>query len=134
MNRPIHFEFNTPDPARAQAFFAQVFGWQFREWSADPPYWIITTNETDAAGEPIEAPGINGGMIRSRDDKARTVNTIAVHSIDETLRAVVAAGGQVAVAKMPIAGLGYLAFCKEPTGLIFGVVEEDATVAGHDHD
>ncbi|MCA9294354.1 MAG: hypothetical protein KDA20_11135 [Phycisphaerales bacterium] len=134
MNRPIHFELNSPDPARAQAFFESVFGWQFREWSTDPPYWIITTNETDAAGEPIDAQGINGGLIKSRDDKARTVNTIAVHSIDQTLRDVEGAGGEIVKGKMPIPGLGYLAFCKDPTGLIFGVVEEDATVAAHEHD
>ena len=134
MNRPIHFELNSPDPQRAQAFFEQVFGWQFREWSSDPPYWIVTTNEHDAGGEPIDAAGINGGMIQSRDDQAQTVNTIDVHSIDETLRDVESAGGTVVKSKMPIAGLGYLAFCKDPTGIIFGVVEMDARVATHEQE
>ncbi len=129
MNRPIHFELNSPDPARAQQFFMQVFGWSFREWSADPPYWIVSTNETDAEGHALESPGINGGLIKSRDDQPRTVNTIDVHSLDDTLREVTAAGGEVVVPKMPIAGLGYLAFCKDPTGIMFGVVEQDATVA-----
>ena len=134
MNRPIHFELNSPDPERAQQFFEQVFGWQFREWSADPPYWIVATNEHDADGEPIDAPGINGGLIKSRDGHARTVNTIEVISLDETLREVQAAGGTVVKSKMPIAGLGYLAFCKDPTGIIFGVVEQDAAVAEPDTD
>ena len=57
MPRVIHFEIHAADPARAQAFYEALFGWQFKGWA--PPgqpvgYWLISTGE---------GPGIDGGML-----------------------------------------------------------------------
>jgi len=35
-------------------------------------------------------------------------------------------GGKVAVAKMPIPGVGYLAYCTDTEGNVFGVMQPDA--------
>jgi len=43
--------------------------------------------------------------------------------------AITTAGGQLAVPKMPIPGMGYLAYCTDPEGTMFGVMESDPAAA-----
>ncbi len=116
MNRPVHFELHAPDPQAAMRFYEQVFGWQFQSWQGDEQYWLVQTGE----GE-----GINGGLMRSRDGQPRTVNTIAVDDVDAYAGKVTQAGGQVVVPKCTIAGVGYVAYCTDPGGLIFGIFQSD---------
>jgi predicted enzyme related to lactoylglutathione lyase len=118
MSRPIHFEIPADDPARAEAFYGHVFGWKFQKWDGPMPYWLITTG---ADGE----PGINGGLLPRTQPGASTVNTIGVASLDDTVRAVEAKGGRVAAPRMGIPGVGWLAYCLDPEGNTFGVLEAD---------
>ena len=39
-------------------------------------------------------------------------------------------GGTVALAKMPIPGVGWLAYCKDTEGNIFGMMQPDPKAAG----
>ncbi len=39
------------------------------------------------------------------------------------------AGGTVALQKMPVKGVGWLAYCKDPEGNIFGVMQNDPQAA-----
>lgn len=61
----------------------------------------------------------------SRDGQPRTVNTIQVNNVDDAVKKVLANGGKNVVPKMPIAGVGYLAYCTDPGGNIFGVMHSD---------
>lgn len=136
MNRPIHFEIHASDPERAAAFYRAVFGWDINEWvlpGVDMPdenrYWVITTG---AEGE----PGINGGLLFRRGDApvdGQAVNaficTIGVSSVDATLAAALEAGGTMAVPKMPIPGIGWLAYVKDTEGNLVGVMENDPSAA-----
>jgi len=132
MNRVVHFEIHAANPERAAAFYGQVFGWDIREWTlpgveipAANRYWLVNTGS-----EP--APGINGGILVRRgappaDGQAVNayVCTIGVASVDESVDKALAAGGTVAVPKMPIKGVGWLAYCKDPEGNIFGLMHDD---------
>ena len=51
--------------------------------------------------------------------------TIAVDSIDATEKAVLAAGGTVALARSVIVGVGTLMFFKDPEGNVFGAMQYD---------
>ena len=53
------------------------------------------------------------------------VCTIGVASVDEYVGKALAAGGTLAVPKMPIKGVGWLAYCKDTEGNIFGMMQED---------
>ena len=118
MPRPIHFEIPADDPSRAQRFYTDVFGWQFRSWGdGGMEYWLITTGE----GE----PGINGGMNRRQPGNSGVVNTIGVSSLDEAVAKVTAGGGSVLMPKMPIPGVGWLAYCADTEGNAFGVMQAD---------
>ncbi len=117
MNRIVHFEFHSSDPAKTQAFFESVFGWKFSYWQGPEDYWLIMTGENEK--------GIDGGMLKSKDGQPRTVNTVEVESVDEYVEKVTAAGGQVVVPKMAIPTVGWIAYCTEPTGNLFGVYKTD---------
>ncbi len=118
MRRPIHFEFQVVDPAQSVVFFETVFGWKFKRWEGPQDYWLVTTGDGDA-------PGIDGGLMAAPDRNARTVNTVEVPSVDEALERIVANGGACVVPKMAIPGIGHLAYCTDPGGLIFGIMHHD---------
>jgi predicted enzyme related to lactoylglutathione lyase len=120
MPRPIHFEIPADQPERAERFYKDVFGWKFTKWEGPHEYWMIDTGS--------DGPGINGGMLR-RMPGSVTTNTMGVGSVDETVRNVVANGGAVAVPKMAIPGVGWLAYCTDPEGNIFGLMQDDPKAA-----
>ncbi len=126
MPRPIHFEIHATDPERVQAFYRTLFGWQFQSWGGPAEYWVITTG--DAA-----QPGINGRLVRRRGPapaEGQAVNafvcTVDVADLDATLRALPPAGGTVALPRMAVPGVGWLAYVKDPDGNLCGVMQVDS--------
>ena len=88
-------------------------------------YWQVTT------GSEAE-PGINGGLVFRRGPppaEGQSVNsficTIEVPDLDEHIDRVIRAGGRVAVPKMPIMGVGWLAYCLDSEKNIFGMMQTD---------
>jgi uncharacterized protein len=123
--RPIHFEIHASDPERVQAFYRTLFGWQFQAWSA-AEYWVISTGES-------AQPGINGGMVRRRGPapgEGQAVNafvcTVDVADLDATLRALPGAGGTLALPRMAVPGVGWLAYVKDPDGNLCGLMQADS--------
>ena len=119
MPRPVHFEIPADNPDRAIAFYQAVFGWTFQKWEGPVPYWLITTG-------PNTEPGINGGLLPRRDPAQSCVNTITVANVDESLATVAAHGGACVLPKMAVPGVGWLAYCKDTDGNMFGMMQPDA--------
>ncbi|PWK13183.1 VOC family protein [Tumebacillus permanentifrigoris] len=118
-NRVLHFEIHVEDPVKAGEFYKDVFGWKIESWGGgDEPYYLVSTGDENT-------PGINGGLMKSMDGQTRTVNSILVPDVDEYVAKVVAAGGTVALPKMPIPGVGYLAYLIDPQGVLFGITHMD---------
>lgn len=127
MPRVVHFEIHAEDLERARNFYTAVFGWEFTSWGGPMEYWLIKTGEDSEMG-------INGGMLKRQcaiDGQAVTayVCTVGVENVDETQAAVEAAGGTVALPKMAIPGMGWLAYFKDTEGNIFGSMQPDLTAA-----
>lgn len=119
-NTVAHFAINADDVERARAFYARAFGWTFQAWGP-PGFYLI-----EAKGSPIL--GALQGR-RALVEGERTVGfecTIAVASIDATERAVLAAGGTIAMARSVITGVGTLMFFRDPEGNVFGAMQYDA--------
>jgi hypothetical protein len=126
MPRVVHFEIHAENPERAVKFYQGLFGWEFNKWAGPMDYWVVVTG-------PKEQPGINGGLIRRQgpgpiDGQAviAYVCTIDVTNVDIFGQKVTAAGGQIVVPKMTIPGVGYLVYCKDTEGNIFGIMHADA--------
>ena len=128
MARAVHFEIHASNPQAAIAFYASLFGWTFNKWEGGD-YWMIHTG-------PDEQPGINGGLMPRRGDlpaPLAAVNafviTVDVDDIDASVERGKAAGGSIALPKMPVPGIGWLAYLKDPDGNIFGMMQADAKAA-----
>jgi predicted enzyme related to lactoylglutathione lyase len=126
--RVMHFEIQAADVQKAIAFYQRLFGWQFTRWG-EVDYWLITTG-------PEDQPGINGGLLPRRGPEpadGQSVNayvcTAHVPSLDEALARLAEAGGSVAHPKMPIPGVGWLAYGKDGQGNIFGMMQPDPKAA-----
>lgn len=118
MPRPVHFEIPAQDPEKLISFYQNVFGWTVQKWDGPMPYWMVTTG-------PNEEPGINGGIHPQQHPNQPCVNTIGVSDVDQSVAAVTKAGGQVAVPKMAIPGVGWLAYATDPEGHMFGMMQPD---------
>ncbi|MBJ7593678.1 MAG: VOC family protein [Candidatus Dormibacteraeota bacterium] len=122
MPRPSHFEMPVDDPARAESFYRDVFGWTVQSFDGAPSYYGMVTTGPDSE------PGINGGFFKRSADSVTSV-TVSVESIEETLEKITAAGGSVVLGKSPIPSMGWFATCKDTEGNTFGLFTED-TAAG----
>ena len=118
MARPVHFEIPSNNPDKAIAFYEAIFGWKFQKWEGSMPYWLITTG-------PDSEPGINGGLLPRRDPQQPCVNTINVADIDASIGNVESHGGQCVVPKMAVPTVGWLAYCKDLDGNLFGMMQMD---------
>ena len=122
MGRVVHFEIHVEVAERAIDFYQAVFGWEITQWG-DQEYWLIKTGADDQ-------PGIDGAFVPRRgiiDGEAviAYVCTVDVAALDETIVAVEANGGTVALPKMAIPGVGWLAYFKDTEGNIFGAMQAD---------
>jgi predicted enzyme related to lactoylglutathione lyase len=127
MSRVIHFEIHADSPERAITFYQSIFSWEITRWPGPTDYWIIKTG-------PDDQPGINGGLIKrmSPIDGVAVIAylcTIDVKSVDGTVAKVKAAGGSIVVPKMAISGVGWLIYCKDTEGNIFGIMQADTNAA-----
>ena len=118
MSRVIHFEIPADDLERAANFYRKAFGWKIEKWPGPMEYWMVTTGTESA-------PGINGGLLRKQAPTVATTNTIGVDSVDAAVTAVQNAGGKLVVPKTPIPTIGYFAYCQDPEGNLFGVMQAD---------
>ena len=119
MPRVTHFEIYTDDPESIRPFYQEVFGWKFQKFDGPFDYWLITTGDD-------QEPGINGGMTRPRDGQSPgTLNTVAVASLDQSIKQIEQRGGKICVPKMAIPKVGWLAYASDPAGNVFGIIEPD---------
>lgn len=125
MPRVIHFEIQADEPERAIHFYTELFAWEFTQWEGGPQYWLIATG-------PANHPGINGGLVPRRlPEQGHAIHayvcTVDVPSVDDAAAKVEMLGGSIAVPKMPVPGVGWLAYAKDTEGNIFGMMQADPT-------
>ena len=116
MKRPVHFEILADSPEKVSAFYSEVLEWEVNRWGeGEQTYWLLTTG-------PDETPGINGAIM-GRSFEQAVINTIEVESLEETLKKVSAAGGKTVHGPNEVPGVGVHAYCADPEGNLFGLME-----------
>jgi predicted enzyme related to lactoylglutathione lyase len=115
MARVVHFEIFSPDAERVVPFYESIFGWKSRRYG-EYPYWLTYTGE---------GPGIDGAISAPVEGMPPVVNTIDVESVDDRINAVLDAGGTIVRPKMAVDGIGWLVYCADPGGNVFGMIEAD---------
>lgn len=137
MPRVVHFEIHADNTNRCVSFYKGVFGWEITKWESPDPeieYWLVmTVEEGDKVNIPgKEAHGIDGAIIKRNGPAPQEgqptnsyVCTIDVPDVDVYIRKVQDMGGSVTVPKMSVPKVGYLAYCKDTEGNIFGLMQAD---------
>ncbi len=130
MGRVVHFEIQVDDVERAKAFYGDVFGWTFVDWSAavgGVTYWGVMTGEDDQQG-------INGGLLerataRSEGGANAYVCTVVVDDYDSTEAKILAAGGALTAPKSAMVGMAWQGYYLDPEGNAFGIHQPDPDAA-----
>ena len=123
MNRVVHFEIHADKPERAVEFYRSLFGWEVTKWDGPVEYWLIKTG-------PEGSRGIDGGLVKRHGPIDGTaviayVCVVDVASVDDMVAKGSNLGATVAVPKMPVPGVGWLAYLKDTEGNIFGMMQRD---------
>ena len=114
MSKVIHFELSVDDPQKAAAFYGNVFGWKVMPAYGDD--YIMVHGDSNE-------PGIDGAIMRRRQPGLSTVNVISVANYDAALEAIKSNGGTVVSDRMDIENVGIAAYCLDPEGNTFGILE-----------
>lgn len=112
----IHFEIPIDDNERAVAFYAKAFGWVLEQWGP-VEYWTTDAGDGD---------GIGGALSKRSDEVPSLMFYIDVTDVDAALAAVAAAGGKRLSERMPIPGVGWMAYFEDTEGNRVGVFQDDA--------
>jgi predicted enzyme related to lactoylglutathione lyase len=113
---PCWIELLTSDPDRARTFYGSLLGWTFEEPNPD----FGGYSNANLAGGRI------AGMMDKRTDPGMEGIPdswsiyLRVEDAAATAEAIRAAGGEVGAGPMPIADLGTMLFCTDPTGAPIG--------------
>lgn len=122
MGRVIHFEIAAEDLDRAARFYERVMGWTAQAWGGPAEYLLVGTGASDE-------PGIDGAILRGNALHRGTVNTAAVEDLDAALGRVREAGGRVESERTAVRGVGYVAYCRDTEGNVFGLMQFDESAA-----
>ncbi|TGB01857.1 VOC family protein [Halobacillus salinus] len=127
MSRIVHFEIHVDDMERATAFYGDVFGWTFEDWTeyAGMPYMGAVTGSEDV-------PGINGALMQRQGNppaEGQPMNgyacTIGVGDFDSTAAKIEKNGGKVAMEKYALPGMAWQGYFIDTEGNTFGIHQPD---------
>jgi predicted enzyme related to lactoylglutathione lyase len=118
-----HFAINADDVARARRFYEGVFGWTFNAWGP-PNFYQLQTHRKD------EPAGILGALQGRREllpgQRTNAFEcTVAVSSIEQTEKAVLANGGKIVLPRSVIVGVGTLTFFEDTEGNAVAAIQFD---------
>jgi predicted enzyme related to lactoylglutathione lyase len=116
MPKVIHFEISAQDTQRAVKFYKDSFGWEINKYGP-MDYWLVK------AGDDKEI-GINGAINGEGNFKG-TINTISVRSYEDAVKKIVKAGGKVLSPKNAVPRIGYMSYCQDTEGNVFGIMQTD---------
>ena len=112
MTTPVSYvELNSPDLTATADFLAAAFDWQWQPFAA-PDYLVAPHGD---------GPGIDTGLMTSRDGQSRAIPVIRVDDMEAALDRVTNAGGTVVVEPFTIDGVGRGCYVVDPAGLLLGL-------------
>ncbi len=127
MDSVVHFEIPVDDDARAQSFYADVFGWNIQSFP-EMNYTMATTGDSTDDGMPTEPGRINGGLYhRGEGMPDKPVLTIGVEDIDEAIASVEEHGGKVVHQRFEVENMGIAAYVADTEDNVIGLWQDTAT-------
>lgn len=131
--RPVTwFSLPADDPAAAATFYAKAFGWKIEPLTKEEDhaydYNVLVNSPSDATTfTPSQQGRVNGCIVNRAIGVTTPVVLVEVPDLDEAAKAVVAAGGSVVSAKIPMRSLnGEFILVKDPEGNMLEVFRSRA--------
>lgn len=121
MPKIVHFEIPVDDSERASTFYRKTLGWEVSGYG-DMPYWLVRAGAA-------EEPGADGALVGRGDIHQTPVLIAGVDDIDQALRRVEEASGEVLQGKLPIPGIGWSAYVHDTEGNTIGLFQSDPDAA-----
>ena len=118
-----HVEIPADDPARAQRFYGELFGWQFRAMPGYDDYFLFSLGDGDES-----VSGAIGKRNVSAPDKVR--NYITVDSVDDAVSRLPDLGGTLLEPKAEVPGQGWYAVCTDSEGNEFALWQTSPEAQG----
>jgi predicted enzyme related to lactoylglutathione lyase len=108
MSNPfVHLELNTPDLAKAKAFYTELFGWAFTDMDMGPAGIYSTF-------KPSEGPG--GGMVSMPTGNQGWLTYVGVKNIQESTDKARSLGATILMGPHQIPDVGSMTILQDPTG------------------
>ena len=122
MPKVVHFELPFDDAARANQFYADVFGWESSKFEGGPEEYYL--QQTGGDDEPY---GIGGALIERAAalNRGGTLVVLGVDDLDAYIGKVTAAGAEIVTPRTPIPGVGYFANFRDTEGNVVGMFQDD---------
>lgn len=120
-NKVVMFEIPTADVQKAKAFYEKAFDWNV-ELHGEGAMAVTTAADKDF--NPVEPGGINGGFYKRQSPSDQPSVGVETESIDETMKAIVKAGGKVVTPKHAIGEWGFMADFADPEGNVLALWEK----------
>lgn len=120
-------ELMTRDTASAQAYYADVCGWDYTSMTMDDgtEYLVAVSSGKEVAGimDITDVPGLD-------DVPAHWFTYLGVDDVDAAVTNTKVAGGDIIREPFDVPGVGRIAIVKDPTGAALGLISEAETAGG----
>ena len=113
----VWFEIPADNPARAQKFYRQLFGWKINAFPGMTDYWHIDTGGADASPD--------GGMSPRMHPEHTITNYVLVESVTKAAAKVTKLGGNICKEKTAVPQMGFFVICRDTEGNTFALWEKN---------
>ena len=107
----VHFDIGCKDKEQSRDFYQTIFDWKVEPYG--PMSYQFDT------GSPRGIQGFTTAL--GHEPHNYVMFYVEVDDIDEKSNAIVASGGQIVVPETQVPGSGSFAWCKDPSGNLFGL-------------
>ncbi len=111
----VHCELNTTDPAKAKAFFGELFDWKLEDMDMGTmTYTAIRVGD-----------GTGGGMMKHPmpGQPSIWIPYVLVDNVEASTKKAQSLGGKVIKEKSEVPNMGYFSIVLDPTGAAIGLWE-----------
>lgn len=126
MNPVVHFEMPADNRERMAQFYTEVFGWKTQFFGPEMGNYVtVSTTETDQEGMPLRPGAINGGFYPKNESMPNNCPSfvIAVDDINDHIRRISEAGGNVLGQPVDIPGIGLYVSFKDTEGNVCSILK-----------
>jgi predicted enzyme related to lactoylglutathione lyase len=117
VGRRVPLRISAKDSRRAAAFYTAVFGWSLPT-AGDRRCWVITPGDDQRLG-------IDGTDPIDTATDEPDIPTVHVDDLDATTHTALTAGGELLVPRIPLPGVGWVAYLADTEGNLIGILQHD---------